>query len=320
MNLLAILAALGLEQWRAPAWRLAIERAFVRRAHRIERNYNGGTTTQGVIAAAIAIVPPVLVVGLAWWALDTLHPMAALALDITVLYALMGFRRFSHAVSAIVAAFRDNDLAAARRELGAWRGSVSAELGSGDVARLAIERGLGDAYRQVFAVLFWFAVLPGPIGAVLYRAAARLAQEWAPPVRGEDVAPPAREREVFGRPARRLLDALDWIPARLTAIAFAAVGDFEDAVASWRSQAAAWAREEGGRTMGIVLASGAGALGVVLGGPLPRPAGAPEWRPELGIGEAVEPEILPSAVGLVWRALVLWLAVILLVTISNLLP
>lgn len=72
--------------------------------------------------------------------------------------------------------------------------------------------------------------------------------------------------------------------------------------------------------MGIVLASGAGALGVVLGGPLPRPAGAPEWRPELGIGEAVEPEILPSAVGLVWRALVLWLAVILLVTIANLLP
>lgn len=320
MNLLAILAALGLEQWRAPDWRAALERAFVRRAHRIERDYNGGTTAQGVVAAAIAIVPPLVVVGLAWWALDALHPLASLALNVAVLYALMGFRRFSHAVSAIVAAFRENDLAAARRALGAWRGRVSTELGSGDVARLAIERGLADAYRQVFAVLFWFTVLPGPVGAVLYRSAARLAQEWAPLVRGEDVAPPARERETFGRPARRLLDALDWIPARLTAIAFAAVGDFEDAVASWRSQAAAWAREEGGRAMGIVLASGAGALGVVLGGPLPRPAGAPEWRPELGIGEAVEPEVLPSAVGLVWRALVLWLAVILLVTIANLLP
>ena len=72
--------------------------------------------------------------------------------------------------------------------------------------------------------------------------------------------------------------------------------------------------------MGIVLASGAGALGVVLGGPLPSPAGAPDWRPELGTGDPVEPELLPSAVGLVWRALVLWLVVILLVTLANLLP
>ncbi len=320
MNLLAILAALGLEQWRAPGWRVAIERAFVRRARRLERAFNGGTTTQGAVAAAIAIAPPVLVAGLAWWALDTLHPLAGLAFNVAVLYALMGFRRFSHAVSAIVAAFRENDLAGARRALGAWRGRTSGDLGSGDVARLAIERGLVDAYRQVFAVLFWFAVLPGPVGAVLYRTTARLAQEWAPLARGEDVAPAARERDTFGMPARRLLDLLDWIPARLTAIAFAAVGDFEDAIASWRTQAAAWAREEGGRAMGIVLASGAGALGVVLGGPLPAPAGEPEWRPELGTGDAVEPDVLPSAVGLVWRALVLWLAVILLVTIANLLP
>lgn len=320
MNLLAILAALGLEQWHAPGWRVAIERAFVRRARRLEHAFNGGTTTQGAVAAAIAIVPPALVAGLAWWALDTLHPLAGLAFNVVVLYALMGFRRFSHAVSAIVAAFRENDLAGARRALGAWRGRTSAELASGDVARLAIERGLVDAYRQVFAVLFWFTVLPGPIGAVLYRTTVRLAQEWAPLERGEDVAPPAREREAFGTPVRRLLDALDWIPARLTAIAFAAVGDFEDAVVSWRTQAAAWAREEGGRAMGIVLASGAGALGVVLGGPLPTHAGEPDWRPELGTGDAVEPDVLPSAVGLVWRALVLWLAVILLVTIANLLP
>lgn len=320
MNLLAILVALALEQWRAPRWRVAIERAFVRRAHRLERLFNGGTTTQGAVAAAIAILPPVLLAGLAWWALATLHPLAGLAFNVLALYVLMGFRRFSHAVSAIVAAFRENDLAGARRALGAWRGRTTSDLGSADVARLAIERGLVDAYRQVFAVLFWFAVLPGPIGAVLYRTTARLAHEWAPLVPGDDVVPPVRERDAFGTPVRRLLDALDWIPARLTAIAFAAVGDFEDAVASWRTQASAWAREEGGRAMGIVLASGAGALGVVLGGPLPGPTGAPDWRPELGTGDAVEPEVLPSAVGLVWRALVLWLAVILLVTIANLLP
>jgi adenosylcobinamide-phosphate synthase len=168
-------------------------------------------------------------------------------------------------------------------------------------------------------VLFWFVLLPGPAGAVLYRAVARLAHEWSALPRGDDLTPIDREREAFGMPARRLLALLDWVPVRLTAVAFAAVGDFEDAVACWRTQAAAWAREEGGVAMGIVLASGAGALGVVIGGPLPSPSGEPEWRPELGTGDAVEPDVLPSAVGLVWRAVVLWLAVILLVTVANLL-
>jgi hypothetical protein len=34
----------------------------------------------------------------------------------------------------------------------------------------------------------------------------------------------------------------------------------------------------------------------------------------------VEADILPSAVGLVWRALVLWLLLILLLTLANLAP
>ncbi|MFI4925085.1 MAG: CobD/CbiB family protein [Vicinamibacteria bacterium] len=319
MTLLAIIAALALEQWHAPGWRVAIERAFVRHARRLERLFNGGTATQGTVAAAIAVVPPVAVAGLAWWALATLHPLAGFALNVLVLYAMMGFRRFSHAVSAIVAAFNAGDVPAARRALAAWRGNVSSELSSGDIARLAIERGLVDAYRQVFAVLFWFAVLPGPMGAVLYRVTARLAHEWAEPHAGADTTPLVRERDRFGAPVRRLLALLDWLPVRLTAIAFAAVGDFEDAIASWRTQAASWSREAGGASMGIVLASGAGALGVMLGGALPAPGGEPEWRPELGMGEPVEPDLLPAAVGLVWRALILWLAVILLVTVAHLL-
>ena len=64
-----------------------------------------------------------------------------------------------------------------------------------------------------------------------------------------------------------------------------------------------------------------GALGVQLGGPLADAAAASRWRrPELGLGEPPEPEVLPSAVGLVWRALVLWLLVILLVTLANYAP
>ncbi len=320
MSLLAILAALALEQWRAFEWRAAVERAFVRDARALERKLNGGTLQQGTLAVVAGVAPPVAVAMVGYWLADAAHWAAGLAVNVVVLYFLMGFRRFSHAISAIVAALNVGDLTAARRALAAWRGGTAGELASGDVARLAIERGLVDAYRQVFAVLFWFVVLPGPAGAVLYRAAALLAQEWQGPVPGVEPSPLVQSRGEFGRPACLLLRALDWIPVRLTALSFAVVGDFEDAVACWRTQAASWSAQEGGTAIGILLASGGGALGVQLGGVLPTLSGDPDVRPDLGMGDPVEPEVLPSAVGLVWRALVLWLLLILLLTLANLAP
>ena len=320
MNLVAILIALGLEQWRAFQWRASVERAFVRYARYLERNLNGGRVDQGVLATLAALAPPLVVAGGVFWLAYRVHPLFGLVWNAIVLYCLMGFRRFSHAISTIIAAFRDNDVIAARRALAAWRGGYTVELTSQDIAKLAIERGLIDAYRQVFAVLFWFAVLPGPAGAVLYRATLLLAQEWRGPETGEDETPIARSRAVFGEPARRLLWLLDWIPVRLTALSFAVVGDFEDAAWCWRTQPPAWAAQPGGIDTGVLLASGAGALGVQLGGPIVEPGSEPVGRPELGTGETPEPEVLPSAVGLVWRALVLWLLVILLVTLANLAP
>ncbi|MDE2359605.1 MAG: CobD/CbiB family protein [Betaproteobacteria bacterium] len=320
MKLLAILAALGFEQWRAFEWRVAIERGFREYARALEQRFNGGTRGQGVVAAVIAIAPPVAAVALAWVLLDRTQPLLGLLLDIAVLYLLMGFRHFSHAISLIIVALKGGDLVGARRALAAWRGVSSSELSSQDVARLAIERGFADAYRQVFAVLFWFVVLPGPAGAVLYRTAALLAAQWKGVIPGDDASVIARSLEVFGRPARRLLWLLDWLPARLTALSFAAVGDFEDAVDCWRTQAQHWPAALGGETMGVVLATGGGALGVQLGGPVPGIGGEPELRPEVGTGEPVEVELLPSAVGLVWRALVLWLLLVFLLSLANWAP
>ena len=320
MNFLAILLALGLEQWRAFRWRAALEHQFVRLARAVERKLNAGTTQQGVLATLITVAPPVLVAAAVFFALDAMHGALAFVWDIAVLYLLMGFRRFSHAYTDVQEALKAGDLNAARRALGSWRGGATSELSSTDVAKLAIERGLLDSYRQVFATLFWFTVLPGPAGAVLYRAAVLLADEWRPEARGTDTTPIAHARAVFGEPARWLLWLLDWIPVRLTALSFAIVGDFEDAAACWRTQSKAWAEQDGGEHAGMILASGAGALGVMLGGPLPVAGSEPELRPEIGLNEEPDADLLPSAVGLVWRALVLWLLLILLLTLANWAP
>ena len=94
----------------------------------------------------------------------------------------------------------------------------------------------------------------------LYPLALRAARSW------EHLVDPD-ERD-FGWFAARAFHAIDWIPQRVTAFAFAVVGNFEDALYCWRSQAGQWMRPE----EGIVLASGAGALGVRLGEPIPRAA------------------------------------------------
>jgi adenosylcobinamide-phosphate synthase len=320
MNLIAVLAALGLEQWRALRWRAALERLYVRYVRAVEHKLNGGTVQQGAIACAATVLPPVLFAVGVYFALDTVHPLLGLLWNVVALYMLMGFRRFSHLFTDVQEALAGGDLGRARRALASWRGEAASELSSSEIAKLAVERGLLDSYRHVFAALFWFTVLPGPAGAVLYRAAVLVADEWRGDPRGTETTPIAHARAIFGGPARGLLWLLDWIPVRLTALSFAIVGDFEDAAFCWRTQAKAWATQEGGEHAGIVLASGGGALGVLLGGPLPVVGAEPELRPELGVGEEPDVDLLPSAVGLVWRALVLWLLLMLLLTLANWAP
>jgi adenosylcobinamide-phosphate synthase len=108
----------------------------------------------------------------------------------------------------------------------------------------------------------------------------------------------------FGWFAARAFFVMDWIPQRVSAFFFAIVGNFEDALYCWRSQAASWVRPE----EGIVLASGAGALGVRLGEPLTL-GGTTVERPSLGTGDPPREETLASLGGMLWRALILWLIV-----------
>jgi adenosylcobinamide-phosphate synthase len=308
VNLIAILIALGLEQWRAFRWRTGVQQIFIRYARFLERRFNAGSEQQGALAALLALAPPVAIAAVGYFALDALHPLLALAWNVAILYLLVGFRHFSHLFTAIGDALRSGDAIAARKRLVSWRGADASAATAEEIPKLAIEQGIEDCYRHVFGTLFWFLVLPGPGGAVLYRLTVLLAAEW----QGVAMTPVGHQLASFGRPVQRLRYWLDWIPVRLTALTFAVVGDFEDAIYCWRVQAKQWPSMHDG----ILLASGAGALGVQIGGVMTGSTGEPEFRPELGMGEPADVDILPSATGLVWRALLVWLAVLLLLTVA----
>jgi adenosylcobinamide-phosphate synthase len=111
---------------------------------------------------------------------------------------------------------------------------------------------------------------------------------------------------------------VDWLPSRLTAVSFAVVGNFEDAVDAWRQQADQFQQPNDG----VVLAATSGAINVRLGGTVL----APDEPPELaGISDMVpptagrEPEFahLRSMVGLVWRAVVMWMFLLALLTLAR---
>jgi adenosylcobinamide-phosphate synthase len=241
------------------------------------------------------LVPAALLTALA----AAVHPFLLWALDVAVLYATLRFLATTRAITQIEKALRSQDPGGAGKLLAQWQAEPVQTDDPGAIARLAAEQGLREAHQATFAPLFWFLVLPGPLGLVLYPLALRAAQGWALLVQSGEPQ--------FGWFASRAFQAIDWIPQRATAFAFAVVGNFEDAIYCWRSQAAAWLRPE----EGIVLASGAGALGVRLGEPIPR-EGTFVARPALGLGEPAREDALASLEGLLWRALVLWLIVFLL--------
>jgi adenosylcobinamide-phosphate synthase len=103
-------------------------------------------------------------------------------------------------------------------------------------------------------------------------------------------------------------DGLNWAPARLTALGYMAVGTHPKwAWRCWREQAPGWKSPNAGS----VMAAGAGALGLALGGSA-RYDGEWQVRPILGEGLAPRAEDISRAVRLVRRALWLWLSIIVL--------
>jgi adenosylcobinamide-phosphate synthase len=302
MTLLSIILSLLIEQVRP----LAVGRVYGwldAWAELLESRFNAGEQSHGIAAWVVgAAVPALLVFGiylLLLWG----NWVVALAFNIGMLYLTTGFRQFSHYFTDIQLALRMGEIERSRQLLAEWRRTNADRLSSGEIARLAVEQALLSSHRHVFGPLFWFALL-GPAGVVLYRLAGHLDHVWGDG-KGADYGE-------FGEFARKVYDVIDWIPVRLTAAAFAVVGDFEDAVYCWRSQADRWPEQ----SPGILLAAGAGALGVRLGMPIHAEDDL-GTRPELGVGEEADPDAMQSTIGLVWRTLVMALLLLALLGVAG---
>jgi adenosylcobinamide-phosphate synthase len=267
--------------------------AFGRYAERIEQRFNAGGRgwrSHGVTGWFIAVVPlTVLITFLSWL------PYIGWLVEIAALYSALGLRSLGEHVEPVAQALRADDLEEARRRVGYLVSRQTSELDATAVARAATESVLENGSDAVFAAIFWFAVLGAP-GVVLYRLSNTLDAMWG--YRNERF-------ERFGWASAKIDDLLNYIPARLVALTYALLGKTRLALRCWRTQAPKWDSPNAGP----VMASGAGALGVELGGAAIY-HGELHQRPQLGEGVPADADSIDRGWQLVQRGVWLWLLIL----------
>ena len=266
---------------------------FGRLANWLERRLNlkSRHIVHGALAWMLAVLP--LSAGAAW--LCGLPDATGLAFHAVLLYLCLGLRSLRDHTLPIHEALAGGDLAQARWLTSRIVSRDTTEAGEADLAKAGAESLLENGNDAVFGTLFWFLV-GGGAGALLFRLANTLDAMW-----GYRNA----RFNLFGRTAARIDDVLNYLPARLTALSYAllAPGGRLRALRCWRAQASAWSSPNAGP----VMASGAGALGISLGGAAMY-EGEVEQRPVLGNGPAAAAGDILRAWRLVFRTALLWAA------------
>jgi adenosylcobinamide-phosphate synthase len=215
-----------------------------------------------------------------------------LIVEIGLLYLALGATSLAEHARAVAEALHDHDLPLARQRVGLMVSRDTGKMNQAQVSAAAVESVLENGCDAVFGALFWFAVAGAP-GVVLYRLVNTLDAMWGYRT--------ARYLQ-FGWAAARLDDILNWMPARLTALSYTLLGQQRLAWRCWRLQASAWQSPNAGP----VMAAGAGALGVSLGGAASYHS---QWiqRPPLGAGLPPGAIDIDRAVKLINAAIWLWL-------------
>lgn len=248
----------------------------------------------GVLAWALAVVPIVSVAMLLDYWLSSnfwLH----LLVGALVLYIAIGWQSLIEHAQNISQPLQQGDLQQARKALSFIVSRDTANLNESQIATAATESVLENGADAIFAALFWF-LIAGIPGVVLYRLSNTLDAMWGY----------KNPRFIaFGWCAARIDDLFNLIPARLTALGYTLCGNTTVAWRSWRKQAGSWKSPNAGP----VMAAGAGALNVSLGGAAPY-HGTMQARPDLGEGPGPHADTINAACSLVNKCLMLWILVI----------
>jgi len=235
MNLIALLIGLVVERlatqlfhWRRMRWMDRIIDFGFRQADRLDT----WPAIIPVVLLAVLLVLPVAAI--IWFLGDTLAGFTYLLLAVVVLFFSLGPRDIGEQVGEYCKALEGDEPDPIH--------NAAKAIVEGDVPEDARERTscveaavCVQANNRLFAVVFWFVVLGplGPLGAWAYRVTDLIRRRAVFTASRDEAADnnSARIRDA----AEMLHGWLAWIPARLTAVGYAAAGHFDDAIAALRA-------------------------------------------------------------------------------------
>lgn len=305
MSFISILLALLLEQARPLPQGNPVHGVAREWLRWVGRNFDTGANRHTALAWALCVLFPAVVTLAIHWALLWYFGWAvAVVWSVVVLYATLGFRQFSFHFTEVRDALDAGDAELARAALARWMRKDASDLPKTEIVREVIVHSVLSAHRHVFGVLAWYTVLAafglGPAGAVFYRMAAYTQAFATRPL--QPTSQPVSA--AFIQRSQAAWYAVDWGPVRLTALFFAFVGSFEEAVDAWRQQAQAHPHDNDG----VVLAATAGAVDVQL-----------DDTGTVTVGSPAQVSHLRAVVGLVWRTVVMWMVFLALISAARVL-
>lgn len=257
-----------------------------------EARLNEGTDRQRLIGGLATTLIVALIATLPAWAVQAVLPdgLVGIVIGAGLAWPLIALRSMHEHVVAVARPLSAGDLPAARHAVSMIVGRDPSQLDTPAIARAATESLAENTSDGIVAPLFW-GVLLGLPGIYAYKAINTM---------DSMIGHRNARYEFFGKPAARLDDLVNWLPARLTGLIFACVSGhpvravrvmLRDAP-KHRSPNAGWA--EGAM---------AGAMDVRLSGPRVYGDHVAQ-EPWLNEGAAdPSPQDLADALSLYWRAM-----------------
>lgn len=245
---------------------------------------------RGVLAVSLLLLPILFLLWLPriWW------------IDVLILYFVIGGRSLCEHGNAVGEALKQGGGALARQKVGMIVSRKNENLTEQQVVNATLESVLENGNDALFGALFWFTVA-GPAGALLYRFSNTLDAMWG--YKNQTYLQ-------FGWCAAKLDDLLNYIPARLCAVAYALGGKTFLALKCWKQQAPKCASPNGG----VVMAAGAGSLNITMGGAAEYDGYSCD-KPVLGKGRAAQADDIVRACRLVWLSAIYWVALLLILVL-----
>ncbi|WED24646.1 adenosylcobinamide-phosphate synthase CbiB [Vibrio sp. JC009] len=257
LSALVLVAALWLDKWLGEPNKFHPLIGFGKLANVVEKKCRSlnwlSERKQGILAWTLAVIPLVLLTGAALELARQASLLLWLVLNVVILYLTIGGRSLLEHAHNIFVPLKAGDIEDARYQVSMIVSRNTEKMGEKEIVSSAIESVLENGNDAVFAPMVWFLLLGAP-GAVLFRLANTLDAMWG--YKNEKYLN-------FGRFSAKTDDFLGWLPARITAICYAFQGNFKNALSCWKSQAKECSSPNGG----VVMTTGAGALGVTIGGP-----------------------------------------------------